>query len=255
MPLRALAPARRHLLPVVCLVLGTTALLPSDAGGQAATVTVLGFVTDTATIPVPAAEVVVEGTPLGTRTDEKGAFRLAGLRPGKLTITVRRLGFIGRSDRFETRAGDTLQVILDLVAVPTELAGVKVKGQRPARRSTWFDEFESRRSRGFGAFLTRADIEKRNPARTSDLFRMVTGMVVVPRGGRDEPRMARSLTCAPDIYIDGLEARGFRIDDMPPMEIGAIEVFRGPAETPVRFRRVFAAGCGVISIWTRAPGS
>jgi hypothetical protein len=253
MPLHVPAPARRLLRRAAGALLAAV-LLPAAGRAQSRTVAVVGYVTDTAAAPVPAAEVLVEGTALVTRTDERGEFRFAALRPGRLTITVRRLGFHSRRDRYETQPGDTLQLILDLVAIPAELAGVTVTGKRGARRSPWLDEFEARRARGFGAFVTRDDIVKRNPLRTSDLFRSITGVSVVPNGMQNELRMARSMTCAPDIYIDGLEARGFRIDDIPPVDIAGIEVFHGPAEVPVRFRRMQSM-CGVVSIWTRVPGS
>ena len=243
------APVRR---PVPAALLA--AVLPVAVGAQAPPVTIVGYVTDTAAVAVPAAEVLVDGTALHTRTDAQGAFRFTGVRPGRLTITVRRLGFRSRRDEFQPGAGDTLQLIFDLVALPAELAEVTVTEKRVPRRSTWLDEFESRRQRGFGTFLTRTDIERRNPRNTSDLFRTVAGVTVVPNAFGGDLRMARSMDCAPDIYIDGMEARGLRIDVIPPADIAGIEVFRGPAETPVRFRR-FMAGCGVISVWTRPPGS
>ncbi len=253
MPRSSLTPARRLAAAAARAVIGAALVIgPAAVGAQS--VTIIGYVTDTATSPIPAAEVVVDGTRLAARTDDKGAFRLTGIAPGRLTITTRRLGFRGRSDRYEGAAGDTLQLLLDLVAMPTELAEVTVRGKKVPRRSTGLDEFESRRARGFGAFITRADIERRNPIRTSDLLRTVTGVAIIRSGMYSDLRMARSQDCAPDIYIDGQEARGYRIDDMPPVDIAGIEVFRGPAEVPVRFKRLWS-GCGVVSIWTRLPGS
>lgn len=236
------------------LALLAAALVPRPTAAQNGTVTVVGYVTDTAAAPIPAAEVVVDGTATLSRTDANGAFQFTGLRPGPLTLTVRRLGFRSRSDLFRTRGGDTLQLLLDLVAVPAELTGVTVTEQRTRRRPLRLDEFESRRSRGFGSHVTRADIERRNPARTSDLFRTLAGVAVVNGRTGSELRMARSRSCPPDIYIDGLEARGYRIDDIPPADIAGIELFRGPAETPARFRRERAL-CGVVAIWTRDPGA
>lgn len=253
MPIPLLASRRARLLAVAAVGC-VAASLPIVADAQVQSVTVVGYVTDTSTAPIPAAEVRIVGTPFGARTDEKGAFRLTGLAPGQLTVLVRRLGFRARTEKFDTRAGDTLQLMIDLTAIPAELAGETVTGKQVARRSRWLDEFDDRRARGFGSFMTRAEIEKRNPLRTSDLFRTISGVTVIPNGGMGEVRMARSMGCAPDIYIDGLEARGFRVDDIPPVDIAGIEVFHGPSETPVRFRRLWA-GCGVVSIWTRPPGS
>ena len=248
----ALPAVRRRRIALAALALAAAAV-PRPGGAQARPVTVIGFVSDTAAAPVPAAEVLVEGTPILARTDDQGAFRLDGLRAGTFVLTVRRLGFRARSDRFEARAGDTLQLVMDLVAMPAALAEVTVTERRTPQRRRWLDEFESRRGRGFGTFVTRDDIVKRAPMHTSDLFRTISGVSVVSARGGSELRMLRSRTCAPDIYIDGLEAQGFRIDDIPPTDIAGIEVFRGPAETPPRFRREHAL-CGVVSIWTREPG-
>jgi hypothetical protein len=241
-------PIRAAALSAAC-----AALLVRPAPAQTRAITVLGYVTDTASAPVPAAEVVVEGVAGTARTDERGAFTLAGLRPGKLVLTVRRLGFRARSDQFRTAPGDTLQILLDLVPVPRELAEVKVTEQRLVRRQRTLDEFDARRGRGFGSFVTRADIERRRPMHTSDVFRSLSGVTVLAGRAGTELRMTRSRDCAPDIYIDGREMKGYRIDDIPPSDIGGIEVFQGPSETPPRFRRA-EAGCGVVSIWTREPG-
>lgn len=241
-------PLRAAALAAACAVLPVRPLAAQTRG-----ITVLGYVTDTASAPVPAAEVVVAGLDATARTDERGAFTLTGLRPGTLTLTVRRLGFRARSDQFRTAPGDTLQLLLDLVPIPAELAEVTVTERRSVRPPSRLDEFNARRGQGFGSFVTRADIERRGQVRTSDVFRTITGVTVFTGRVGSELRMNRSRTCAPDIYIDGLEAKGFRIDDMPLVDVAGIEVFRGPAETPPRFRRA-DAGCGVVSIWTREPG-
>jgi hypothetical protein len=229
------------------------ALLVRPLPAQTRGITVLGYVTDTASAPVPAAEVVVAGLDATARTDESGAFTLTGLRPGNIVLTVRRLGFRARSDQFRTAPGDTLQILLDLVPIPAELAEVKVTERRVVRRLRALDEFDARRGQGFGSFVTRAEIERRRPMRTSDVLRSVSGVTVLAGRTGAELRMTRSRECAPDIYIDGREMKGYRIDDLPPSDIGGIEVFHGPSETPPRFRRA-EAGCGVVSIWTREPG-
>jgi hypothetical protein len=60
------------------------------------------------------------------------------------------------------------------------------------------------------------------------------------------------------IYVDGgvVQTGGrdtgigiFDLTSIPASHLLAVEVFRGPAETPARFTGPFAS-CGVIAIWT-----
>ena len=133
-------------------------------------------------------------------------------------------------------------------------------------------EFWSRRMVGIGAFITRDDIERRHPQRASDLLRTVTGLrVIMGESGFDKPvitmgrnpvvsRSGRSSSptlandCSVSYYVDGsyVPSGTFHMDDMSPFMIEAIEVYRGPSETPARLRQRDTA-CGVIVIWTREP--
>ncbi len=59
--------------------------------------------------------------------------------------------------------------------------------------------------------------------------------------------------CPVAYYVDGMRFEGnLGIDEFPPEEIEAIELHKGPATTPMRFRSR-GSTCGTIVIWTRAP--
>ena len=60
--------------------------------------------------------------------------------------------------------------------------------------------------------------------------------------------------CEVTYYIDGsyVPSGTFHMDDMSPTMVEAVEVYRGPSETPARFRQRDSA-CGIIAIWTREP--
>ena len=60
--------------------------------GLAQDLTIKGHVAD-ASGPVPYANVLLQGTSLGTTTDEKGMFRLSGLQAGSYTLVVSSLGY------------------------------------------------------------------------------------------------------------------------------------------------------------------
>jgi hypothetical protein len=61
-------------------------------------------------------------------------------------------------------------------------------------------------------------------------------------------------TCAPAYFLDGrswVPGPGGLDEFMRPEDIEAIEIYRGPAETPPQFMTSTDAHCGVIVIWTR----
>jgi hypothetical protein len=100
---------RRELWPTVDLVWRQDLVLedPDDAPGA----TVVGVVTDLdGGAPLADAEVVIDGTDQVATTDAFGAFRFESLRPGSVTITIRREGYAATTYEFEARSGETLQL-------------------------------------------------------------------------------------------------------------------------------------------------
>ncbi|HEY3286943.1 MAG TPA: Plug domain-containing protein [Gemmatimonadaceae bacterium] len=131
-------------------------------------------------------------------------------------------------------------------------------------------EFWVRRSIGIGVFITRAEIERRHPQSSLDIFRGVIGIQVVTstQGATRLVTTRRAATpvrlrktpgaeCPLQFYVDGhfLSSDIFSIDDLTPDAIEAVEIFRGPSEVPTQFRQT-DVDCGLVVIWTRgAPPS
>jgi hypothetical protein len=67
---------------------------------------------------------------------------------------------------------------------------------------------------------------------------------------------SRASDCRVNYYVDGMwmPTGSFHPDDISPVAIEAIEVYRGAAEIPAKFRQR-ETGCGLIVIWTREPPS
>lgn len=119
--------------------------------------------------------------------------------------------------------------------------------------------FYQRRASGFGNFITRPEIEARNPIEVTDLFRGMVGVTVRADGltnvqitfsrasqGFGEP-------CdSPDIYLDGAIVQGgfFLNNLLNPDQIEGIEVYRSTITTPPQFQKP-GSTCGSIVIWTR----
>jgi protocatechuate 3,4-dioxygenase beta subunit len=110
---------RRELWPTVDLVWRQDLVLEDPEHLQGATV--VGVVTDLdGGAPLADAEVVVDGTDLVAKTDANGSFRFEELRPGSVTITIRRDGYAATNYEFEVRSGETLQLPRVLITLHRE---------------------------------------------------------------------------------------------------------------------------------------
>ncbi|MEA3247321.1 MAG: carboxypeptidase regulatory-like domain-containing protein, partial [Gemmatimonadota bacterium] len=221
-------------------------------------------------VPVAHAEVIIEGTPYRAATNDSGVYRIEIAPVGRVHVIVRRVGFEPADERAILKAGAGLQLDFELKGLPELLDSVMV---REAGGNGRMADFWARRLIGVGAFITRDDIDRRHPSRSSDLLRMVTGVrVVAGESGFDRPlitmgrnsvtanRLSRNNTpvlgsdCRVAYYVDGsfVPSGTFHMDDISPLMLEAVEIYRGPAETPARLRQRDTA-CGLIMIWTREP--
>ena len=134
--------------------------------------------------------------------------------------------------------------------------------------------FYTRRAETSGYFITRERIEDRAPLYTTDLFRGVAGIKVVPAGtlrnavvltGSRSISLGGSGFCFPTVWMDGQMVHqgtagsipGFRgpafLDQLVhPDDIAGIEVYNSAASMPVQYN--LHAACGAIVIWTRHGG-
>lgn len=185
-------------------------------------------------------------------TGGDGAFRFEAVPDGTARLVIRRLGF-----RPETLSVDVPQleggpivVLLERVAQP--LAPVLVRG---ATAGPLPSAFERRRSSGFGHYITRADIEHRNPMRTTDLLRSIPGVTMGGPDGARSPhfRAAGGSSCEPSYYLNGAPvSAAIDLDAMSVQSIEALEVYSGAATVPAALRSAAApGGCGAIAIWSR----
>lgn len=205
--------------------------------------------------PVGGARVMIPAQERETLSDDRGRFRLDSLAPGRHDVRVHYLGYTTNRRRVELRAGHATRAELWLER--TVLAVEDLRVEVEARRVDPMAGFKRRREDGFGVFLDRGDIEERNPASTSDLFRTLPGVSVEPsRLGVSEVTVRRfGGRCRPSIYVDGVPTSGsMRVDYLTPGSIIGIEVYRGASEVPPQFNRPTRQGCGTIVIWTRIPG-
>lgn len=251
------------------LILALTAAVPGTVGAQG--VIIGRVVEDAGDRPVAGATVELK-TATGevlrrTVSGEAGAFLLLVAREGRYRLRAARIGLVdGLSAPIEVYPGDTLRVILRMDIQAVQLPALEVVTHSRMARMGRLAEFQYRAARGFGTFLTREDIERRNPVQLTHML-SEHGWDVQPMGPVGY-RFAvgvqnRRYGCAPTVYVDGfrvthrsdkgsqeamLEA-GDAIGLVHPIDVAGIEIYRGPASIPGEFGGSDAQ-CGVIVIWT-----
>lgn len=254
--------------PLVSVVAACVAvpLCGADARGQTVTI-VHGIVSNINGVKLPGVEVTVQNTALRVVTNDSGEYRIDGVPAGRVRVFARRLGFKPLDKGVKLAEGEARQLDFDLEGIPDMLDSVKIFGRPSSSRMA---DFYNRRAMGLGAFVTRDEIDRRHPSKPTDMLRMLAGVRVGTADQFDRPSVtmgrqplqAQSFTrnqssasvCRVNYYVDGnwMPTGTFHIDDLSPSAIEGIEVYRGPAETPARFRQRETA-CGLIVIWTREP--
>jgi hypothetical protein len=252
---------------VVAAATAVTLCFVPIADAQTEYAALVGLVRDSAGHPIPGVEVRLRRTELGStrklelafaRTNDSGGFRLPNLDAGPGSVAVRRMGFSPATVDVKLRAGRTDSLVVSLTAIAVSLPGVLVEDEYMARSKRLLAGFWERRSRGFGSFITRDEIEQRDPHEFADLARMIPSVSVQNRGGRKVIRFTRGSTardCPPQYYVDGMRIENGQPDEFTPQDVEAVELYAGPATMPPQFTpRPFTYTCGAIVIWTRLPG-
>jgi len=250
----------------------------ADASGQAPQVRAVetravidGIVIDSTATPLRGADIALVSPPIHVGTGENGRFQIVALVPGNYVLIGRRLGYRPALASVRLGAGDTLRLSITLEPLVAELDPMTVVAKSIPTRMA---EFEERRSRGDGHFITSDDIERRNSTYATELLRNIPGILVRPAGtpGRSRyfatssrmpylPRKSPNrvlgdtllTACWTQVMIDGvLMSTPYDLDMLPsPRDIAGIEVYAGPATLPAAFQGVLSATCGVIIVWTK----
>jgi hypothetical protein len=244
--------AFRTLVPALALIASAASLRAQVQRGA-----IRGMVSDAAGRPIPGVRVAVKNTDIRAVTALDGRYLLAGVWPGETEVRAQRVGFQLQTTTVVVEQADTARADF----VMADVAVLDAVSTDATATSTRMQPFEQRRARGGGAFITRADIEKRRPNKLSDMLRSVAGLSI--KSGSNVGQMATveiersaasisSGACEVQLYVDGHPYPRGSIDDFPPQTVEGMEIYRGGAELPPEFRAQ-NAGCGAIGIWTRDP--
>jgi hypothetical protein len=204
---------------------------------------------------------------LRVQADSVGRFEFVVSRVGSVQLRVDRLGYRSNTTpllHFDDKKYFQVEMRLDAEAIL--LAPLEVMVWSEVDRSPFLDNFRRRLQNGLGIYITREDIEARNPVFVSDMLRTVPGLQLSSsgRGARPSIQFGRSagMRCYTQIFVDGMlmnpwsigEANA-RLDDfVEPGSVEGIEVYRGLSTVPPEFLNPDAE-CGVIAVWTRRGGA
>ncbi len=201
-------------------------------------------------------------------TDDSGYFRFARRDNGWYRLEVRAVGYQKALTPFVWWMEDHAYAALEVRLAPNAvlLAPLEIVALSPRLTSPILENVEHRRTRGFGAQITRQAIEERHPARISDMLLELPGVFATRRGSGASGRtisMNRALpgpnggACPVQVFLDGHLATRDRpggdvqIDDLvSPLDVEVVEVFRGLGSVPPEFLNP-ESRCGVIAIWTK----
>jgi hypothetical protein len=240
-------------------VIGSAIAMPVAHSAQAQHTTLVGLIRDSSGHPIPGVEVRLAGQDLLTHTNDLGGFRLASMPVGAVKISARRLGFAPAIVDLTLRVGRVDSLVLSLSTLAASLPGVVVEDEYMKRSKRLLAGFWERRSRGFGHFVTRDEIERGQAHDFVDVVRMTPGLQLIQKNGRRVIRFGRGgrsgSDCPPQYWVDGIRIEQASPDEFTPEQVEAIELYTGPATLPAQFSsRGSFSTCGAVVIWTRIPG-
>jgi hypothetical protein len=185
-------------------------ILPALVAGQTRSVaTFSGVVVDSAKSPIANAEVSFPGMSMQASTNDKGVFHIADIPAGIHRLTIRHLGFASLDTTVAFADGQTIERRVTLGTRVVTLDSI-VATDAPASTDPLMVQFEENRARGFGRFLTRADLEKMQGRNLGNAMTQLAGLDIV-RGysgeawvaGKHAPLSGCSPTRMSDDVADG----------------------------------------------------
>jgi hypothetical protein len=216
----------------------------------------------------PLQDALVSWMPSGLlgRSGPDGVARFESVLFGPEILTVRRLGYerISTPIAIDTLEPEEVKVVLRQSVAHLRAITVEDTASRP-----WLSEFDERRRRGLGQFVTIDKINKSHGGGLDALLqRTVRGIVVRGRNDFDRrifstrgPNSFGASECQVAVFIDGIRQPEGNAAEVPLQLIGGIEYY-SPSEVPVRYKVPAAVGvkggprggspaCGVMLMWTR----
>ena len=200
---------------------------------------------------VPVRLISGESSAEAARTDSLGAFTINLTAPGTYRVSLQKSGYRpAASSPVRVEAGDTVYLPIALPLQVVLLDTVTMRAQRRRRTQMLLPYYKRLSDNAFGQFVTREDVDRMRPQRTSDLLSVIPGVRLIPASlGMMNTVLIRE--CVPVLFVDGVRVRGGGLDEyVLPGDVEGIEIYKSSAEAPVEFRGQ-NPGCGILLVWTR----
>jgi hypothetical protein len=183
-------------------------------------------------------------------TDDEGRFAFSDLPDAVYRIQIERFGYQTLVDSVAYEGEFGLRIEVALAADALELEPLLVVTEARSRVLA-MSGFYGRRDGGIGRFLSREEIQERDPLRVSDLFRTMPGVRVTPESMSHESIVLLRGGCVPDVFLDGVRtAKPFPVDRLlAPDHLAGVEVYHA-SEVPPHYG---PSNCGAILVWTYVP--
>jgi outer membrane receptor for ferrienterochelin and colicins len=202
--------------------------------------------------PVSYASIALEGTSVGTISDENGHFRLENLQEGIHTLLITSVGYSDFSQEIELSNGKTVNIAVELQAEVTQMDEFVVSGtMRPMRLSDSPIKIEVISQKQMDLFLPGPS------SSVTDNLQLINGVQEVVACGVCYTNSI-SINGLPGAYtavlLDGTPMYGnlasvYGLNGLPNMIIERMEVIKGPSSTLYGSEAV----AGVINIITKNP--
>lgn len=253
-------------------------LSPPTTGVETGTLT--GIVKDADSgEPITDATVLLSDLGQTAITNVLGRFTFPSLPPGETPLRVNRLGYGEATGPVEIEIGKTTEVEVSLSVEAIRMDPITVTAVRRRIVLPGLEDFERRYNSGWGKFVLEEEIQARAPTKLTQVL-WEAGVDVDGDGKRVR---IRRTGCAPLVYVDGVklthasrgggppsramirapknnpfpnpegspsEEAAAALNLVHPSDVIAVEVYRGPAETPGQYIDSNSR-CGVILVWTR----
>lgn len=257
----------------VCLLAAAAAFLALSSPPAQAQTLVRGILLDAASGgPIPDGMVVISANrgrwQRAIQADSVGCFEFADVSPGPYRIRATRVGYRDAVGDLALSADSVVDLEIRLAVATVVLEPVTVTSRSTRDVSPVLRGFYDRMQNGAGRFISREEIEARQPVRITDMLRNIPNLRPSAQrmgsSGTSFSQGSNSDRCSVVFFVDGMRVNepnvgGMRssarhdppIDDyVNPEEVEGIEIYRGESDTPAEFSTRWVQ-CGTVVIWTR----
>ena len=233
----------------LCFTLAAIAVVSSRANAQGSA-SIRGVVRDSASRPMPNADVIVAPGNKHARTDSTGRFAFESLGAGQYIVRARRVGYGPTEWSVDLSKSGHADVQLVLGARIAILDTVFAIDGRPCEAQK-YKGFVCRRATTPGMFIDYTDIDTMEVYYSADLLRDAGGFTTVVQPTRNGATRIASAKACTIVLMNGIPTSWSSIPEEPYKIIG-IEIYKSPKDIPKEYAR-FTWGkerCWLVAYWT-----